>query len=240
MAMRIITWNCNMAYRKKAGLMQAYKPDILVIQECEHPDKLLFEQGLPKPADILWLGKNTHKGLAVISYGPFRLRLHRAYNPAFRIVAPIRIQGPESDLLLYAIWANNPDDPEGQYVTQVWKAIHYYQRMIRRTRTILAGDFNSNTIWDRPRRDGNHSDLVKRLARKNIRSVYHHFYNQEHGQEAHPTLYLYRSQERPYHIDYCFVSDDLLRRLESVEIGDYESWKKYSDHVPVIASFREE
>jgi hypothetical protein len=38
--MKIITWNCNMAFRKKADLILAHKPDILIVPECEHPDKL--------------------------------------------------------------------------------------------------------------------------------------------------------------------------------------------------------
>ncbi|HQD10259.1 MAG TPA: hypothetical protein PLQ65_11385, partial [Flavihumibacter sp.] len=40
--MKIITWNCNMAFRKKADLMLAQQPDILVVPECEHPDKHVF------------------------------------------------------------------------------------------------------------------------------------------------------------------------------------------------------
>ena len=53
----------------------------------------------------------------------------------------------------------------------------------------------------------------------------------------HPTLYLYRHKDKPYHLDYCFASADLLENLRSVEIGDYDFWSKYSDHVPVIVTF---
>ena len=60
--MKIITWNCNMAFRKKANHILAYKPDILVVPECEHPDKLKFSNDIPKPTDILWFGENKNKG----------------------------------------------------------------------------------------------------------------------------------------------------------------------------------
>ena len=40
--MRIITWNCNMAFRKKASCILPLDPDLLVIPECECPDKLKF------------------------------------------------------------------------------------------------------------------------------------------------------------------------------------------------------
>lgn len=66
--MKIITWNCNMAFRKKADLILAYEPDILIIPECEHPDKLNFAKETLKPTDVFWYGTNPNKGLGVFSY----------------------------------------------------------------------------------------------------------------------------------------------------------------------------
>ena len=40
--MRIIAWNCNMAFRKKAQAILAMAPDILVLPECECSEKLIF------------------------------------------------------------------------------------------------------------------------------------------------------------------------------------------------------
>ncbi len=34
--MKIISWNCNMAYRKKADLILKYHPDLVVVPECEY------------------------------------------------------------------------------------------------------------------------------------------------------------------------------------------------------------
>jgi exodeoxyribonuclease III len=234
--MRIITWNCNMAFRKKADIILAYKPDILIVPECEHPDKLKFNTDTTQPKDILWFGTNKNKGLGIFSYSDFRFKLLKKHNPEFRMIIPIAVTGP-FDFTLYAIWAYNPTDPDGQYVTQVWKAIHHYDRLLTKKQTILIGDFNSNTIWDRPRREGNHSALVERLEKKGIHSVYHKYFNQVQGKEQHPTLYMYRHKDKPYHLDYCFASEDVANKLKSVEIGDYESWIKYSDHVPVIVTF---
>jgi exonuclease III len=64
----------------------------------------------------------------------------------------------------------------------------------------------------------------------------HH--KQLQGKERHPTLYMYRHQDKPYHLDYCFASHDITRKLKSVEIGGYDLWSAYSDHVPVIVSFK--
>jgi exodeoxyribonuclease-3 len=235
--MKIITWNCNMAFRKKADIILTHKPDILVIPECEHPDKLLFKGDTPKPADSLWFGHNSNKGLAIFSYCDFRFRVLDVHNDSFKMVIPIAVSGGQFDFTLFAIWANNPKDPDGQYITQVWKAVNYYESLIASQQTILIGDFNSNTIWDRPKREGNHSTVVRILEKKGIFSVYHKYFNQTQGTEQHATLYMYRHKDKPYHIDYCFASPDMLEHLKSVDVGDFEFWNKYSDHVPVIVTF---
>lgn len=232
--MRIITWNCNMAFRKKAEFILTYKPDILIVPECEHLDKLKFPIDTMNPTDMLWFGTNQNKGLGIFSYNNFRIELLDTYNPDFKMIIPIAVTGGNFDFTLYAIWANNPSDPEGQYVEQVWKAIHFYDEQLTNRPTMLVGDFNSNTIWDRIHRESNHSNVVKFLEEKEIYSAYHLYHNQIQGREQHPTLYMYRHKDKPYHIDYCFVSADIAGRLHSVEIGEYDYWTQFSDHVPVI------
>ena len=226
-----------MAFRKKADFILTYKPDILIVPECEHPDKLLFPNDTPKPADILWFGKNQNKGLAIFSYSNFRFTVLDNHNQDIQMIIPIAVTDGQFEFNLFAIWANNPTDRDGQYIEQVWKAIHHYKNLLTDTRTILIGDFNSNTIWDRKHRESNHSSVVKLLEDKGIFSTYHLHHKQTQGTEEHPTLYMYRHKDKPYHIDYCFASKDLLDRVSSVEIGDFDEWIKYSDHVPVVVTF---
>lgn len=235
--MKIISWNCNMAFRKKAAFILAYKPDILVIPECECPEKLQFKKEEFIPNDILWIGSNQHKGLGIFSYSDYKFKLLDCYNPNYKNIAPIEVTGGKIDFIMFAIWANNPDDKDGQYVTQIWKAINYYEEILSGKRIILIGDFNSNTIWDKPRREGNHSTVVKKLASKKIFSTYHVFHKQEQGKEEHPTLFMYRHKDKPYHIDYCFASEYFIKILKNVEIGSYEDWTEYSDHKPLFINF---
>ena len=235
--MRLITWNCNMAFRKKAALVVNYNPDIVIVQECEHPDKLQFASGDRVPTDALWFGNNKNKGLGIFSYSQCKLKPLRGHNTNLRMIVPVKVTGGEFDFTLFAVWAYNPDDPDGKYVEQVWKAIHHYNRTIKSKQTVLIGDFNSNTIWDRKYRVGNHSHVVTRLEKKGIVSCYHHHHKQVQGCESHPTFYLYKHKDKPYHLDYCFASADIINQIESVEIGEYECWKQYSDHVPVIVTF---
>ena len=235
--MKIITWNCQGAFRKKAKFILTHLPDVLIIPESEHSDKLKFKADVPLPTDSIWLGNNPNKGLDVFSYSDFRFKLLDLHNPDFKNVLAIAVTGGKIDFMLFAIWANNPKDPDGSYIMQVWKAIHHYDSLLKDQPTILIGDFNSNTIWDKPHREGNHSALVDKLAEKNIFSTYHTFYGQSQGREEHPTLFMYRHQNKPYHIDYCFASADFIERLTKVEVGLYNDWTHCSDHKPLSVTF---
>jgi exodeoxyribonuclease III len=224
-----------MAFRKKADFILAYKPDILIVPECEHPDKLKFTAGLPKPNDTLWFGTNQNKGLGIFSYGNFKLTRITTHNPEFQMIVPVVVTNGNLDFSLYAVWAKQSN--RRNYDEQIWQAIHYYDDNLTNKHTMLVGDFNSNTIWDKKHRESNHSNIVKRLEGKGIYSCYHSYYNQQHGKEQYPTLYMSRHKNRPYHIDYCFVSEDMLEKLLSVEVGNFDCWIPYSDHVPLIVTF---
>jgi exodeoxyribonuclease III len=121
--MKVITWNCNMAFRKKASFILVHKPDILIIVECEHPDKLIFPVEIPKSTSSLWFGKNQHKGLAIFSYGNYCFKILDEHNEDFKMIIPIAVTDGNFDFNIFLIWAYNPDDIDGRYITQVWKAI---------------------------------------------------------------------------------------------------------------------
>ena len=223
-----------MDFRKKAKFILAYKPGILIVPECEHPDKLLFAPTISKPTDYLWFGKNKHTGLGIFSYSDFKFKVQENHNQDIQLIIPITAYNETQEFNLFAIWANNPKDKDGPYVEQIWKAIHFYKDAIKDANTILVGDFNSNTIWDKKHRDSNHSNVVQVLAEKGIYSTYHNHFKDEQGAEEQPTLYMYKNKDKAYHIDYCFVSTDLLEKVSAVEVGQYDDWIKHSDHVPVI------
>ena len=229
-----------MAFRKKADFILTYKPDILIVPECEHPDKLKFNTDTPKPTQTLWFGENQNKGLAVFSYSNFKFKVLDVHNEDFKMIIPIAVTGGKFDFNLFAVWAHNPNDRDGRYITQVWKAVNHYDKLIRDNPTIVIGDFNSNTIWDyKKHRLGNHSLVVEALEEKGVFSTYHSHHKQVQGKEEHPTLYMYRHKDKPYHIDYCFASSKFIDKLENVEVGKHEEWTKYSDHNPVIVTFND-
>ncbi len=231
--MTLITWNCQGAFRNKYPFIFAHHPDILIIQESEHTNKLTYSN---PPTQSLWYGDNPHKGISIQTFGTYTIKPHKSHNPDLKYIIPLTVTGEGQTFILLAIWANNAQDPEGRYIEQVWKALHYYEKLLKQP-IILTGDFNSNTIWDKPRREGNHTAVVNQLAKRNIHSIYHQQYQQAQGKEAHPTFYLQRKKEKPYHIDYCFASQSFCERLSSIQMGEYEEWIGLSDHMPLIIRF---
>ena len=234
--MKIIAWNCNMAFRKKAEFILEQEPDILIIPECEHPDKLKFPSHIKLPLDVFWYGENQNKGLGVFSFGDLKIEILE-HNPAFKFILPFKTYSEKVKLTVFAIWTQKPNLHDC-YTEQVWNAVNFYGDILYDENVILAGDFNSNSIWDKPKRIYNHTNLVELLRTKNILSAYHHFHSQTQGKEKDGTLFMHRKADRQYHIDYCFASQNLIDKIGSVEIGTYGAWTKYSDHMPLIIDFK--
>jgi len=235
--MRLITWNCQGAFRKKEDIILAYRPDIMVVQECENPDKVVLNLKTPKPYNHYWYGDNVHKGICIYSFTDYLIKLSPNFNPEFRYILPFLVSGHGHTFTLFAIWAmGNKENYEARYIGQVWLAINYYAELLGGA-TILVGDFNSNKIWDNKARVGDHSAVVNKLLESNIQSIYHRHFKIDQGKEKHPTFFLQRNFDKPFHIDYCFASADILDKVQNIEIGTYENWSTCSDHTPLIIDF---
>lgn len=235
--MKVISWNCNMAFRKKFERICKYKPDLLVLQECEHQEKLLEFIDSPEIHQVLWYGNNVHKGVCIITFGKTTVELQRDYNLEFEHIIPLTLKSDNGNVNLFCVWAMpHKTDRAKDYVGQIWGAANYYKKLLK-SKSMIIGDLNSNTIWDKKKRVGNHSDLVKLLNENNMFSVYHELNSIEHGQETDPTFFLTKKQEKPYHLDYCFVSKDLMTDKTKIRIGRFNDWIKLSDHMPVIIEY---
>ena len=233
--LKIISWNCCMKFRDKAQIILEHNPDILVIQECEAFERIDFNKFSKLPTSMHWTQyESGNKGLGIFSFGNFSFKVQENYSSEFSVIVPVRVSDGTEDINLYGVWTVNTRKPGGSYIDQIWNAVEFYDPHIRSEKTMLIGDFNSNVIFDKKNRQATHQNLVTRLAEKGIKSVYHSKFNQTQGLEQEPTFYLYRHQDKPFHIDHCFASEDLLNRIDSLKIGKYEDWKAYSDHTPMI------
>src|SRR5258708_13763656 len=110
--MRIATWNCNMAFRRKFAALLALQPDLVVIQECEAAEFFAAEATF-KPRSAIWIGDNPRKGLGAFTFRAFRARRDRCYRPDTPSILPLRIRGPVA-LPLLSTLACHPKPPSYQ------------------------------------------------------------------------------------------------------------------------------
>ena len=239
--MRIVAWNCNMAFDRKVDGLLDLAPDIAIVCECAEPERLrsrsrsAWMQGEP-----VWIGRNPHKGLAVFAFNGYAVRLAESYHPALRYIAPVHIGGP-TECNLLAVWAQNASAGgiRKHQLGPLRRALSRYKGFLGERPAVIAGDLNSNTIWDKPGWRINYSTKVRLLQQNfGLVSAYHAIRGEAHGAESEPTLYWRdRTKDGPtYHIDYIFVPSLWIGKVRELSIGTFETWcgSGFSDHVPVV------
>lgn len=234
--MKLLTWNSAMRFRDKIENIIHFEADILVIPECESPGKWNKSVNQNRFNQFLWFGDKVNKGLGIFTMNDlYRMELHPSYNKDFRYIIPIKVSGKEN-FLLFAVWAQNTKNRFDSYIGQIYLALEYYKPLLEEP-CILSGDWNSNKIFDHIKRVGTHTTVVDLLSALGIHSLYHEFYKEEQGLESMPTHYFWKKQEKPFHIDFIFASQAFSERLKTVEVGGYEEWVRFSDHVPLVTKF---
>jgi exodeoxyribonuclease-3 len=239
--MRVVTWNCNMALDRKIDALMSLEPDIAIVSECAEPSRLrLRSRSTWIHGEPVWIGRNPHKGLAVFAFGRYSARLEPSYHPSLRYIAPVRVEGPTSYNLL-AVWAQNASagSIRKHQLGPLRRGLSRYKSFLDERPAVIAGDLNSNTIWDKPGWRINHSTKVRILEESfGLVSAYHAIRGEVHGQESEPTLYWRdRTKDGPtYHIDYVFLPSDWISKVRYFSVGAFETWcgTGLSDHVPVI------
>ncbi|MDD3117713.1 MAG: hypothetical protein PHQ27_00915 [Victivallales bacterium] len=244
--MKIISWNCNGAFRNKYLMLDDFDADILVIQECESPE---FSTATYREwaGEYLWIGNNKNKGLGIFPRKNNSIAALN-WNKSFAI-SGISSSSPSlkwksedlhyflpctvnNKILLLGVWTKENGSSFG-YIGQFWKYLQIHGEDLNRSNTMICGDFNSNSIWDTPDRWWNHSDVVKELDEIGIHSLYHQQTGETQGKEIQKTFFLHHNIAKSYHIDYAFLSNDLLKRY-SIEIGSRDIFLKHSDHLPLV------
>jgi len=246
--MKIIEWNCRYGdFQGKKTAILEHKPDILVVPECENIVSLTFHNGT-QPSAMEWVGDSVNRyGIGVFGFNGYCFEKlgscdHVKYFGAFRA-----FRG-ETSLTLLVAWANKTGSSE-KYHEIVEEAIKHYDQLLQKDKVLFIGDFNTpgtGNNLDNPKIDKpnsylkKHLEIVETLKNKGLESVYHCKNEEEHGHETTATLFYCGCQEGRFHCDYCFASKDMREALtgsEPVKIGEFDVWKKDSDHMPLIVDF---
>ena len=219
--MRIVSWNCSIAYYKKQHLIEALQPDVVILQEVAK--KASAAAQVPFAA---WTGANPNKGLGVIGYAEARYKMTESADPNLPWHLPVSVDG----LNLVALWAHQLNR-DLRYVRVTHEIVDGHAGFLSGEKALLMGDFNSNTVWDRVHPGRNHSMLVHKLAGLGLSSVYHRDEALDHGAETTKTYFHTKNLRFGHHIDYAFLSDGTAA---SLRVGEAEDWLSHSDHMPLI------
>ncbi len=228
--MRIVTWNCAGALRRKTAAIDALGADVLVVQECEDPARSGPDYA-EWAGSHAWTGILKHKGIGVFARNGATIEILDWDDGGLAHFLPVRIDG-RLDLL--AVWTQAVVPSTWSYIGQFWQYLQRHRARLGPD-ALICGDLNSNAIWDRKTRHWNHSDCVRELDESGFVSLYHLASGERQGAETRPTFFLHRNPAKPFHLDYVFAhSGRVPSEWSGLRVGDAAEWLTLSDHMPVI------
>lgn len=236
--MKILTWNCNGALRKKFHQLIEINADICIIQECENPELTTSEEYKKWASNYLWIGDSKNKGIGIFAKPNIKLEklewsdLYENHRVKYFLPCLVNNQ-----FCLLGVWTHQNNSPTFEYIGQFWKYLQVNKFKMMNESMIIVGDLNSNSKWDKWDRWWNHTDVVNQLKEIKIESCYHHYSKEKQGKENQPTFFLYRKRDKTYHIDYVFANTLFIDKLLTVKIGNLDEWLEISDHLPIICEF---
>jgi exodeoxyribonuclease-3 len=177
--MKVVTWNCNGALRRKLAHADGFCADILVIQECEDP-ALSTSEYRKWAGEYLWIGETKNRGVGIfpkngVSVKPldwsgiFQLSGIQSSSSSLqwtteelRLFLPFMADGRFTFLTAWT--KGRYGEAFGYMGAQFWKYLQIHREELKGADTIILGDFNSNAKWDKRDRWWNHSDVISELA----------------------------------------------------------------------------
>jgi hypothetical protein len=64
---KLFTWNCNGALRKKFESLLDFNADLYVVQECENPAEISDLKYKNWATNYLWTGDSKNKGIGIFA-----------------------------------------------------------------------------------------------------------------------------------------------------------------------------
>ena len=223
--MKVMSWNCNMQFRKDFEHINKAHADLIIIQECEKLDSNYYDG-----FNFHWVGHNEKKGLGILtkSESLFEKDLYRNDLIHFLPVS-------NKDFAVLGVWAFNSRGREkvlngSGYILEALE--HYGSWLKTHKNVVVAGDFNNAPQWDIPGHKNNFVEINQVLNSLNLSSAYHVFTQEDFGKESVFTHFHQRNEAKRFHIDYIYSN---FNHISAIEVGTYSDFKNLSDHVPISA-----
>lgn len=232
--MKLISWNCQRGIlrKEKHEKILNLMPDIALIQECIHPTGL---KNTLNYQDAIWAGKEDGIGIGAFSFSKDIELTLLVDEMKYEWIVPIKVSG-EVDFVLIAVWTKRL--PGVSYGKVLYSALEEYQHFFLNNQVMVVGDFNIDqklpASYSGIQGKEGFSRIIELLRSHEIESSYHHIYKESFGSEGKGTYYHHKKIDKPFHIDYCFVSKELLKNTQAFYLGEKEEWGWLSDHVPLI------
>ena len=213
-----------MKFREKFKVLdERYHADLYIIQECEDPARCNNAAYKDFAQNYLWIGENKNKGLGVFARPGKKLEKIELDGHYLRYMLPFKFEGK----MFFGIWA---------YMRYVEDLVVYFSiyRDYLKEKPVVIGDFNSNVIWNKEHGNRTQTVLNKEFEDAGLKSVYHELNREQQGKETQATFYMYRHNDRPFYIDYCYCDPAEVKKFE---IGKFDDWAGLSDHMPLEVEF---
>lgn len=143
--MKIVSWNCNGAFRKKFNALLSFNADIYIIQECENPAESKDVEYKDWAKNYLWIGDSKNKELGVFAKEQINLKVldwtNNFKDHSVKYFLPCLIN---NDFQLLAVWTHQNNSPNFGYIGQFWKYLQVNKNKFKKI--IIAGDLNSNSF----------------------------------------------------------------------------------------------
>ena len=135
--MKIVTWNCNGAFRNKFNSIRELDADIYIIQECEDPKRTYDAKYKGWSSNYLWIGDNKNKGLGIFAKSEIDLCpldwSNKYKDHSVKYFLPCIVN---NEFQLLAVWAHRNNSPNFGYIGQFWK---YLETNFNLVENILLG-----------------------------------------------------------------------------------------------------
>lgn len=148
---------------------------------------------------------------------------------------PVNVTGP-IQIRLLAVWEmhnRGTGHLSARRLGACRASINHYQNFLSGPAdlAVISGDFNNSVYWDTPSKRVKFGDFMDQLEARGFVSAYHHARRCRRGAEPEATLWWTRNADKPFHIDYTFISRP--EAVGTVTVGTHTDWLAHSDHSPM-------